>query len=106
MPLQRALHFIAIAIVRSEEIATDQEQDERCCIQMAIHFLLPDTARYDLAAVPGGNQAITLQYTQMALQLFPQGSVSRRIRTGIEDFNGGRLLLHTAAMLLSLLKLK
>ncbi len=92
--LQRLPHVGPITRVRGQNIAPDQQQDQRRGVHMTIQFPSPDAPRRDLALVPGENHPLALECAQMVFQLLQQGSVRRGIRTGIQDFNGCALRLH------------
>ena len=69
------------AIVGGEEVRTDEQENHAGRLQMAIDLVRPFCSRHDLAVVPGGDESLPLQETQMFLQFnFPElifGSIGK-----------------------------
>ena len=80
MALQGVLHLDIEAVVRSQEIGTDQEQDDVGFLEVAVDRLLPEIAGTDLTVVPASYQALPLDQLQMLRQFVPQRFVAVRIR--------------------------
>ena len=67
MPLQRALHFTVIAIVRSEKIRAYKEKNDICFLEMIVDLSRKFRARTDSAIMPEFNDSLTLKDRQLAL---------------------------------------
>jgi hypothetical protein len=79
--------FNAVAIVRCQEIRTDEQEDNRRSGQMSINLLDPISSCDNLAIMPFGDDPLLSQETQVCFQLLSQSLVSMRI--GVEDRDRG-----------------
>jgi pimeloyl-ACP methyl ester carboxylesterase len=64
-------------------VATDQQQDDVCRLQLTVDFFFPALARYDLPVVPLTDQALPLDQPQRGREVIAKPLVLVRIR--VED---------------------
>src|SRR5581483_2105260 len=67
LSLEGALHLDANAIVRSEEIRTHEQKDDRGGVQMSINSLGPVGTRNNQPIMPEGNESLPLEQAQVCL---------------------------------------
>ena len=72
MSCQRPLHLDVVAVVGVQKIGADQEQNQLGRFQVLVDGILPGAAGGNLAVVPGLNDPLPLQETQVRLQLVPK----------------------------------
>src|SRR5579859_1137005 len=65
MSLQSLSYLYTIAIVGREKVDTDEQQNDRGCIEALIQSLSPVCAKGDQPLVDGDDQTLTLQDAQM-----------------------------------------
>lgn len=78
--LQGVLHLDIEAVIRSQEIGTDQQQDDVGFLEIAVDRLLPEIAGSDLTVVPASYQTLPLDQLQVLRKFVPQRFVTVRIR--------------------------
>ncbi|AGQ75087.1 hypothetical protein K533_24020 [Salmonella enterica subsp. enterica serovar Cubana str. CVM42234] len=79
MPLQSVGHFYLIAIIRSDKITANQQQDDICLGKVEVYLVLKLLPWNDTAIVPCGDLAHALQGGKMLLKLIAQRFVCMRI---------------------------
>jgi hypothetical protein len=65
VPFQGPLHFDGIAVIRSDKIRADQQQDNVGPFQVVVNLLLPLLAGLDLPVVPSADEALPLEQLQV-----------------------------------------
>jgi hypothetical protein len=69
------LHFDVVAIVRSYEIWTNEQQDDVCTVKVSINLALPFLTSADLPIVPRVDNSISLENHKVSLELIAKGFV-------------------------------
>src|SRR6266487_2469187 len=83
--LQRTLHFDLVAIVGSQKIRADQQENKRGLLQMLVDRSFPLLSGENLPIMPARNEALALQERQVFFQLISQCFILMRV--GIENCN-------------------
>jgi hypothetical protein len=81
-------HLDIEAIIRSQEIRANQEQDNVRLLEIAVNFLLPQIAGANLPVIPAAYETLPLQQFQMLGQFVADWFVAMRI--GAEQLNSRR----------------
>jgi hypothetical protein len=74
--VQGVLHLDIEAIIRSQEIGADQQQDDVGFLEIPVDRLLPEIARADLPVVPASHQTLPLEQLEVLRQFIPQRFVA------------------------------
>jgi hypothetical protein len=80
MPLKRSRDLDVVAIVGLYKVGADEQQDDLCSFEMLVDRTGPVIAGADISIVPAGNDFLTLEEREMALELIAQLLVTVCVR--------------------------
>jgi hypothetical protein len=83
MPLQGPFQLDVVAVIGSQEVGADQQQNDVGCIQIFIDGARPFRSRRDPAVMPGMDHPLALQGGEVGAQIFTQLLIP--VGVGVEE---------------------